>query len=439
MVNTRTVLIFAYALMLSLSARWVFAIDETIALVVYSALLLPLFLLLRWPNSPLLLLTGFITMMIGKLAYGASVNPLAGPDEIHYFEQVTTFEKLSQFMPYAIEHFQTQWMNISAYPVFGLLYMPFYKWLELDDPLAIILLNTVLLILIVNAAYRLNDSWFRYELPDPVQYKKLFGVIVVIGLLVSPSLMYMSSLFAKDITCVLLGLYGALLLLRKQWLLFILIMLYSTGLRDYAIVYTLCFYFLYTQRIRTAVGVMGAAALLIVWQVGPLGVINATMLSIFLFISPNPSNIGNWEPRLLLRTLEAVFMASILVMSVYQYFKFKETRKFYLMAAVLLFTYACALVLVGFATITGRDLEYGVGTIGDNMVRKKLPVIPLIYTISAYTLVWCRHSFTHKHQNIQSTSFSGTTLPKTTATTKEMRDDRLDDQTLEGGAQHART
>ncbi|MFF2092852.1 hypothetical protein [Paenibacillus sp. NPDC058174] len=406
-IDLRTVTVLAYALMLALTARWVFALDETIAIVIYSGLLLPVFALLRWPNAPVLLMTGFTVMLIGKLIYGATVNPLAGPDEIHYFEQVTTFQTLSDYMPYAMEHIETQWMNISAVPIFGLLYMPFFKWLQLEDPMAIILLNTVLLLLIVNAAYRMNHKWFKYVLPpstkpelDPEQSQRSFAVIIVFGLMVSPSLMYMSSLFAKDITCVLLGLYGAILMLRKQWIVFVLVMLYATGLRDYAIIYTISFYLLYTQRLRGSLIIMIGAVGLIVLQVGPLAVINAGMLSVFLFISPNPSNLGNWEPKLFLRTLEALFMAVMLAMSVFHCIKFKETRRFYLMAAIVIFTYACVLVLVGYATVTGRSLDYGLGTIGDNMVRKKLPVVPVIYTISAYTLVWCRHSFSMKHLKI---------------------------------------
>jgi hypothetical protein len=400
-IDSRKVMLLGYSVLLILTAKWAFAADERLSLILYCGLLLPFFVLMRWPNAPVLLMVSFTATLAGKAIYAATVNPLAGPDEIHYYEQVTTFEKLSQFMPYAIEQVQNGWMNISAYPVFGLLYMPFFKWLELDDPLAIILFNTVILILIVNNAYKLNESRFAYALPDPDNARQPFILISVIGLMLSPSLMYMSSLFAKDITCVWLGLLGAMLLLRKRWLLFIIVVLYSTGLRDYAVIYTLCFYFLYTQRIRTAIGVMLAAAGLLFMQIGPLGIINAGMLSVFLFISPNPINFSNWEPELLLRTLEAVFMGIILMISVYQAIVYKETRKFYLMAAVLIFTYACALVLVGYVTITGRELDYGVGTIGDNMVRKKLPVLPLIYTISGYALVWCRKIFILKHRKIQ--------------------------------------
>ncbi|MFC4775859.1 hypothetical protein ACFO9Q_03580 [Paenibacillus sp. GCM10023252] len=401
--SMRTLLLLVYALILPLTARWVFALDERLALVIYFALLLPLFFLFRWPNAPGMLMAGFLTMLIGKLSYAVTVNPLNGPDETHYYEQVVSFERLSQFLPYAMEHFQTQWANISAYPVFGMLYMPFYKWLEIEDPLAITLLNTVLLILVVNRTYRLNEKYFGYTLPDSDKSRHLFYVVAVFGLLVSPCMMFMSSLFAKDVFCVLLGLYGATLLLERRWILFLLVLAYSTGLRDYALVYTFGFYFLYAGKLKTSIGVLGAAALLIVWQIGPLGMINAGMLSVFLFMSPNPMNPGNWEPKTLLRTIEAVYMTVVLMLSVYQFVKYKETRRFYLIAAIMLFTYACALVLVGYVTVTGRDLEYGVGTIGDNMVRKKLPVIPLLYTISAYTLVWCFKPFMVKRQKIATT------------------------------------
>ncbi|WP_435168602.1 hypothetical protein [Paenibacillus glycanilyticus] len=402
LVDTRKIMLVGYSVLLILTAKWAFAADERLSLILYSGLLLPFFVLMRWPNAPVLLMASFTVTLAGKAIYAATVNPLAGPDEIHYYEQVTTFEKLSQFMPYAMEQIQTSWMNISAYPVFGLLYMPFFKWLELDDPLAIILFNTVLLILIVNSTYKLNAGRFGYELPDPENSKQSFVIVSVVGLMLSPSLMYMSSLFAKDITCVWLGLLGAQLLVRKRWLLFILVIVYATGLRDYAIIYTLSFYFLYTQKVRTSLCVMAGAAGLLFLQIGPLGIINATMLSIFLFLSPNPINFSNWEPELLLRTLEAVFMGIILMISVYQAIVYKETRKFYLMAAALIFTYACTLVLVGYVTITGRELDYGVGTIGDNMVRKKLPVLPILYTIAAYAIMWCRKIFILKHRKIQS-------------------------------------
>ncbi|UVI27905.1 hypothetical protein [Paenibacillus spongiae] len=384
-----------YLVMLMLMAKLLFPLDEQIGMVMFFAMLIPFFFfLLRWPNTPGALYGGIFAMLAGKLIYAVTTNPVTGPDEIHYFEQVSTFQKLSDFMPYALDHVVTQWANMSAYPIFGMLYMPLFKWLELEDPLAIIMLNSLLLILVVNQTYRLNALHFKYALPDvrDEQSPRFHGV-VIFGLLVSPSFMLLSSVFAKDVACALLGLYGAGLLIRRKYVLFLLVLAYSTGLRDYSIIYTFGIYFLYTQKMRTSITVMIAAMGLLVMQIGPLGLMNASLLTVFLFISPNPVNLNNWNSEIAMRTLEALWMSFILGVSVLNFLRFKASRRFYILAFTVLFTYACTLVLVGYVTVTGREMEYGLGTVGDNMVRKKLPVLPILYVLSAYTLVWGRKWF----------------------------------------------
>ncbi|MCQ6560435.1 hypothetical protein [Paenibacillus mendelii] len=384
-----------YLVMLLLMAKLLFPLGEQIGMVMFFAMLIPFFFfLLRWPDTPGALYVGICVMLAGKLVYAVTTNPVTGPDEIHYFEQVSTFQKLSDFMPYALDHIVTQWANISAYPMFGMLYMPLFKWLELENPLAIIMLNSLLLILVVNQTYRLNAAKFDYALPDVQEERSSrFHAIVIFGLLVSPSFMLLSSVFAKDVACALLGLFGAGLLIRRKYVLFLLVLAYSTGLRDYSIVYTFGIYFLYAQKMRTSLVVMIAAMGVLVLQIGPLGLMNASLLTVFLFISPNPSNLSNWNSEIAMRTLEALWMSFILVASVLNYLRFKATRRFYLLALIVLFSYACTLVLVGYVTVTGREMEYGLGTVGDNMVRKKLPVLPILYVISAYTLVWGRKWF----------------------------------------------
>ncbi|BBH19565.1 hypothetical protein Back11_09100 [Paenibacillus baekrokdamisoli] len=381
-----------YLVMLLMLGKLLFPLDEQLGMVAFFALMIPFFFfLLRWPNTPGALYGGICIMLLGKLVYAITTNPVTGPDEIHYYEQVSTFDQLSDFMPYAWNHIMTQWANVSAYPMFGLLYMPFFKWLAFQDPLPIIMLNSVLLILIVNQTYRLNESRFNYQMER--EQVTRFHSIVILGLLVSPSFMLMSSVFAKDVTCALLGIYCAGLLLRRKYLLFILLLLYSTGLRDYSLVYTFGYFFLYANKIRTAVVVMCLAMGILVMQIGPLGLINSSLLTFYLFISPNPIKFSNWDITYLFRTLEALFMSIGLIISILNFIRFKETRPFYAMVFTLLFTYACTLVLVGYVTVTGRDLDYGVGTIGDNMVRKKLPVLPLLYIVQAYTFVWARKWF----------------------------------------------
>ncbi|QHW34315.1 hypothetical protein GZH47_28320 [Paenibacillus rhizovicinus] len=394
------VLAAMYLVMLLLLGKLFFGMDEKLGMVAFFALLIPFFFfLLRWPNTPFALFGGLAIMLLGKLVYAVTMNPVSGPDSFHYYEQVSTFATLSEFMPYAWNHIVTQWMNISAYPMFGLVYMPFFKWLNIEDSLPIIMLNGLLLLLLVNSVYRMNESRFAFALPEGK--RKLFHAFVIFGLLASPSFMLLSSMFAKDVLCALLGAYGASLLLRRRYVLFTVLLLYATGLRDYAIIYTFGFFFVYRQKYWTAAIVMVAAMGLLVMQIGPLGIINASLLVVYLFLSPNPLNPGNLDSELILRSLEALVMTAGLVISALNFLRFKETRPFYTIAILVLFTYACTLVLVGYVTVTGRDLEYGVGTVGDNMVRKKLPILPLLYVYQAYTFVWAARWFRKGSKNAQ--------------------------------------
>ncbi|MCC3375551.1 hypothetical protein [Cohnella sp. REN36] len=382
----RPILAVIYAALALLAACWLLRWDTDAGIALFFALLLPLLGLLRWPNSPRLLFLGFAVMVGGKFVYALTQDPLKGPDERNYFAQVAAFQDLGSFFNYAWEQITQNGFNVSAYPIFGLLYMPFYKGVQLEDPLAIIVFNSLLLLLVVHQTYILCRDHFRFPLPALTETK--FHGWTAFALFVSPSFMFMSSIFAKDVTSVLLGLLGALLLLRRRYVLFVVVMLYATGLRDYAIVYTLGFYLLFRGRTKTAlamlVGSLGAVFLF----AGPSGVLNAGLLAVFLFFSPNPTNVANWDAAVLYRTLEAIWMSFTLVAAAAVYVKAPETRRFYRLAMIVLLTYACTLILVGYVTVVSRDLDYGVGTIGDNMVRKKLPVLPVLYVFSAYTMIW---------------------------------------------------
>ncbi|WP_253735710.1 hypothetical protein [Paenibacillus sp. FJAT-26967] len=377
----RNLFLISYVLLMLLTAKGAFLIDERIGIVFFFILLLPLFCMLKWPDQPFLLYVGFSAMLIGKFVYAVSSTPLKGPDENNYYAQVQSYLGLGDFLSYASEHISTYLFNSSAYPIFGLMYMPFYKLLNVSDPLVIITYNSILLIWIAYMLYALNKAYFGFELVN----RRLYEGWIILGLFLSPSFMMMSSLFAKDVTCVALGLYCTYLLMSRKYFWFLIVMLYATGLRDYAIVYTLCFYLLFTRRFKIALSMLLVSAGVLAVKIGGLGLVNAFLLTAFLFMSPNPINLENWEPHVFYRSLEAVSMLVALVLAVLMYIRYKETRRFYLFCLVLLFAYACTLVLVGYMTVTGRNLDYGLGTIGDNMVRKKLPILPLLYMFQAYT------------------------------------------------------
>ncbi|MFC5401547.1 hypothetical protein [Cohnella soli] len=362
--------------------RW----DANAGIVWFLAMLVPLLGLLRWPNTPKLLLFGFAAMVIGKLIYAMSLDPLRGPDEKHYYEQVVAFQDLGSFMNFAWDNISANWANASAYPVYGLLYMPFFKLMQLEDPLVIVAFNCVLLLAVIQQTYRLCSDYFQYPLPDRTD--TAFRGWIVFGLFVSPSFMFMSSLFAKDVACALLGIFGAILLLRRKYVWFVIVILYATGLRDYAFVYTVGIYLLFKGHLKTALAMTAGSIGIVFLFTGVSGVVNSAMLTMYLFISPNPINFGNWQSETMARTAEALLMCLSLLGAAVVYVKAPQTRRFYGICLLVLFTYACTLVLVGYVTIVTRELDYGVGTIGDNMVRKKLPILPLLYVFSVYTMTW---------------------------------------------------
>ncbi|WP_240343733.1 hypothetical protein [Paenibacillus sp. SYP-B3998] len=370
--------------------KWIGEWDLNIGIVVFFILMIPFYFMLKWPHQPFVLYVGFMVMLIGKFIYARTTDPLFGPDAKHYFGQVSFYPQLTDFMQYATDHITTNWLNSSAYPVFGLLYMPYFKFLNMSDPLVIITFNSFLLIVCCNMTYRLNEKFFTYELPEV--RTNTYHAVLIIGLLASPAFMYMSSVFGKDITCALLGLLCTQLLLNRKYLLFLIVLFYASMLRDYSIVYILSFYFLFRRSLKSAIAMLLTAMGVVLWKVGTVGLLNAFLLTLFLFISPNPSKAMNWDVEYIMRTLEAVYMMVTLGMSVIVWFLHKETRSFYTMCLLLLFTFGCTLVLVGYMTVTERDLDYGVGTVGDNMVRKKVPILPILYMMNAYTLAWLTKS-----------------------------------------------
>jgi hypothetical protein len=380
------ILICIYLCLLMLTTKWVGRWDLDIGIVVFFILMIPFYFMLKWPHQPLVLYIGFMVMLIGKFIYALTTDPLFGPDATQYYGQVSFYPQLTDFMNYASDHITTNWLNSSAYPVFGLLYMPYFKFLNMSDPLVIITFNSFLLILCCNMTYRLNEKFFTYELPEV--RRKTYHAVLIIGLLASPAFMYMSSVFGKDISCALLGLFCTQLLLNRKYLLFLIALLYTSMLRDYSIVYILSYYFLFRRSMKSAIAMLITAIGVVLWKVGTVGLLNAFLLTLFLFISPNPSKAVNWDAEFVMRTLEAVYMMVSLGLSAIVWIRYKETRSFFVMCLLLLFTFGCTLVLVGYMTVTQRDLEYAVGTIGDNMVRKKVPILPILYMMNAYTLSW---------------------------------------------------
>src|SRR5690625_5779224 len=124
-------------------------------------------------------------------------------------------------------------------------------------------------------------------------------------------------------------------------------------------------------------GLLGCSAV-VAPHAGSTVLINTVFSSISLLISPNPFDLGKW--RLYgLRTFETLMVSIGAFLTGIIFIVNKESRKMISIFLIVLFSYACIMSTVGFSWHDQRGWDYGIGTIGDNVARKKLHIIGMIY------------------------------------------------------------
>ncbi|WP_042221719.1 hypothetical protein [Oceanobacillus manasiensis] len=377
---------FAYSILFVLLGRVLFGVDETIAILILTVALLPFILMLnemkgRNINIIALIIPGVI-MILGKIMYAIILDPLATLDATRYYVQVAQYQhNFDQFLDFFWASFTTDYLMMSSYPSFGIVYLPMYILFNTDSPLLIVLFNSTNLILISYFSYLITKRHFWQEVNNT-----LFSRLIIAGLLISPTLMYWSSTFSKDIFSVLLAIISLYFLLDKRYILFFLFLVYSTMLRPYSIVIIAIYYVFYRGSKKLMwMGVLGSTAV-VAYYVGVKGVVNIFNTLAYLIASPNPFSLVNWD-RFFLLEVEILILLGGLALSFYVFINDKQSRKFYLLALGGLYIYSCVMTLLGFGVIDGREQSYSLGSVGDDMSRKKLPIIVLYYTVISYTIV----------------------------------------------------
>ena len=224
-----------------------------------------------------------------------------------------------------------------------------------------------------------------------VYSEKTFLISVFAFLMLSPSSIYWSATYAKDITSLAFCLFAAVMLFQKRILLFLIFLVLATSLRVYAIVpiilYYICLSINFTY-IKFSV-VFSVILLFVITDFNIIILMNLVLATAFLFISPNPLNQANW---MLLQgegtwvfsplwfTLEGIVLGVFFVIGLAFLVRgiFKKDYTFVLLYLSIL---CCAsiLVLVGYhLTVVSLGDDYRFGKLGENLVRKKFIVWPII-------------------------------------------------------------
>jgi hypothetical protein len=375
---------FAALVLLVLGCWPVFRLDEVYGLALFLAGL-PLVLLLL--PSPLTLFTRVLTgygFVAGVAAYAWTTEVLAGPDEIGYFAQVDRFHSVGSFFSHIAEVLGGQWLLGTAFLSFPILYLPFFGFYGLEAAESIAALNALfwLLSVIITAACA-----HRFLKP---RYPELSVGLACSLALLSPSAMYFASIFAKDTASAFLCVLTVLCLLRRRYVVAVALLYLATMLRPYSIGIVVLYLLVFRASLRTLALTVAAAAASVVVLTGfrPVVLVNIVLIEGFFFLSPNPLNPENWQGHLATLAVEGVFLGAVGIVSALVFLGMPRSRPLYLRLLLGTVIYAAILTLVGYKYLEGRDMlyGYGLGSAGDNMMRKKLPIIPLIYLYAAVTL-----------------------------------------------------
>lgn len=359
-------------------------LNETYGVIFSLFLLILLSVFLKWNIDSRSLLLGLFVFLFFKIYGLYFIDPITGPDSVRYFGLVERFSDLTSFYNFAFYEIRTLGLfNISSITFYGLFYMPYYKLFSLTNPTSIAIFNSIMVVFIVFLWNKIFISFENDQLSSKI--KPVFLNIMTALILLSPSMGYWSSVFLKDIFSLFLGVLSFYLFTKKRYILFIISLIFAIAIRPYAAGFIFMFWAFYKLKNKWAFIALIFAFVYVIYKSGLTGLFNTIPMAARILFVPNPLSLYNWD-NFFLQTLEAFVILIGLIIVIISFFRNKNTRKVYLSFFLTLLIYACILTLVGQAAILHRDLDYGLFSAGDDMFRKKLPFVMIIYTTIAYAL-----------------------------------------------------
>jgi hypothetical protein len=280
---------------------------------------------------------------------------------------------------------------------FPLFYLPLYETLPIDRPVGILLVNVVLWFgtaLLVRELVSWKFGSNRHYSPN----------LLFVLLLVSPSAIYWTGTFNKEITSTFLCVLAAYLFLRDRYLLFGAVLLVATGIRPYSVAIIYVYVAVFRRDFRLLVlGALGSLAVVLIATSSLVPLLNSILVTGFLFVSPNPFEVANWlDPFVFFRTVEGVLVGVVSVFAGILFLTKREYTREMLLVGLGAFIYGLVLTLVGYHVTVGDGEPYTLLTIGDTVLRKKMPLLPLVGLWTAYGIELLRTEVVSADVNIGS-------------------------------------
>jgi len=354
--------------------------DKYYGFAIFLILLLPLFLIVDKSNLKTVVLA-YPVLALSQFYYFGNMNPIFHQDSIHYYDHLLFFNSLDSFWSVLIEDVKKNFIFMSIWNSFGVFVIPFYSLFNSKDPSIIMVFNTVLLFVIYCTMNKILKKHFTYD----ASIQKSFVQVTLFFLITSASLSYWSAFFLKDTLILSVSLITLLALLEKRYILFIILSLISYTLRPYSIIPVLCYYVVFKKMKKSLLFGVAVSMIVVLYASGLSGLINTINTLGTMFLSPNPFALSSWVD-FPLRTIESLLILITLILSIIVYITNRKSRFFYNMCYLSLFIYSCVLTLISYDYAVYLGMDYGIGVAVDDLSRKKLMVVVLIFIILGYSI-----------------------------------------------------
>lgn len=316
------------------------------------------------------ILITFFILIIMILINQKIYYPLEGPDEIHYFYNLKYYRnELLKLLDFFIIEFKKDTLLTTAYASFGIFYIPFYKIFNLKNPGSAIFFNLLFFLLYINMLMKI--------IAMKIKNKMTLNVIYTCLMLEATSVHYLVT-FNKDIFSNYITILSLYLFFKEKKLLSIIILFYAILVRPYAIVVFIIYYFLYIKnKNRTLIIVLLLSSLIIMKKIGIIGIFNSLIAVLLFFIMPLPFRYSNYITNPI-ETCQSLILIIFSLVILYRLFFKKLKSKDIIMSLIGILIYSQAMIMLGFNLFNSKKLAYGLGSMGDNFVRKKMPIVPII-------------------------------------------------------------
>ncbi|MBH0093519.1 hypothetical protein [Pseudoalteromonas sp. SCQQ13] len=304
----------------------------------------------------------FITL---SFFYISNLPVLVGPDEERFYTGLLSYRNNYDFyMANSIAHIKDSYIVLSSsYPIFGMLLNPIMDMYAISGPEIAIPINFIMLLVSVVI--------FKNILLGRV--KSNYWLFIILCL---PSFTYHSSIFAKDILSNFIVFLSLYYLFNRSFLLFIITLILSIALRPYSFV-VVAIYFIFIRKEMKYMILCSVFSLLLVFLFSGLtGLVNTVFTTLYLIVSPNPLG-SEYRVDYLPLYFESIAFFLFYITSVYLNFKSKNFNLLIIFHLALI-SYASIMAVMAFYGSISYGFEYQMGQMGGNVVRKKLPIVPLV-------------------------------------------------------------